>query len=221
MSCKVAGTVILHQGRTSVKIGFMNTSELGLRERKKLERRSCIEAAAIDLFEASGFDGTTIEDIAAKADIAPRTFFYYFATKEDVVLADYAGRLELIIAELGGQPEGDGPWGALRASFVVVAADYSAQRDQLVRRFAIMAENSSVYARSLQLQAGWENALADVINARLGGGDSIDARLMAAAALACMRSSLQHWLLTEHETPLPELIESCFDRLAHGFTDDA
>lgn len=194
----------------------MATTELGLRERKKLERRRCIEAAAIDLFEVNGFDGTTIEDIAAKADIAPRTFFYYFATKEDVVLADYATRLELIIDELGERPEGEGPWAALRASFLVVAADYSAQRSQLVRRFAIMAENSSVYARSLQLQAGWEDALADVLAGRIGSNGDIEPRLLAAAALACMRSSLQHWLLTGHETPLPELIEGCFDRLARG-----
>ena len=56
--------------------------QLGLRERKKRARRRCIEDAAIDLFEEHGFDGTTIEDIAAAADIAPRTFFYYFPTKK-------------------------------------------------------------------------------------------------------------------------------------------
>ena len=199
----------------------MANPELGLRERKKLERRRCIEAAAIDLIDDQGFDRTTIEDIAAKADIAPRTFFYYFATKEDVVLADYAARLELIIDELGRRPEGEGPWAALQASFVVVAADYSAQRDQLVRRFAIMAENSSVYARSLQLQAGWEDALAEVISGRIGSNNDIQPRLLAAAALACMRSSLQHWLLTGHETPLPELIEDCFNRLATGLSTES
>ena len=194
----------------------MTPTELGLRERKKLERRHCIEAAAIDLFEANGFDGTTIEDIAAKADIAPRTFFYYFATKEDVVLADYTARLNLIIDKLGQQPEEIGCWAALRASFRVVASNYSAQRDQLVRRFDIMVENPSVYARSLHLQAGWEDALAEVLAERVGTNNDIEARLMAAAALACMRSSLQHWLRTGHETPLPELIQDCFDRLATG-----
>ncbi len=194
----------------------MTPTQLGLRDRKKLERRRCIEAAAIDLFEATGFDRTTIDDIAAKADIAPRTFFYYFPTKEDVVLADYARRLDLIVDELGQRPAEEGPWAALRASFIVVAADYSAQRDQLVRRFGIMAENPSVYARSLQLQAGWEDALARVLAERIGNDNGIEPRLLAAAALACMRSSLQHWLLTGQETPLPELIQDCFDRLASG-----
>lgn len=194
-------------------------SDPGLRERKKLERRRCIEAAAIDLFELNGFDGTTIEEIASRADIAPRTFFYYFGTKEDVVLADYAGRLEHIIEELGQRPADEGPWTALRAAFVVAAADYTTQRDELVRRFVIMADNPSVYARSLQLQAGWEEALAEILAGRTGrGADDIEARLMAAAALACMRSSLQHWLLTGHKTPLPELIEGCFERLATGLS---
>ncbi len=198
------------------------TSELGLRERKKLERRRCIEAAAIDLFDANGFDGTTIEDIAAGADIAPRTFFYYYDTKEDVVLADYATRLQRIVDELRNRPADEARWAALRASFVVVAADYDAQRDQLVRRFAIMAHNPSVYARSLQLQAGWEDALADVLSDQIGNenDNGIEPRLMAAAALACMRSSLQHWLLTGHATPLPELIEGCFDQLAAGLDRD-
>lgn len=191
--------------------------ELGLRERKKRERRRCIEAAAIDLFEANGFDATTTDDIAARADIAPRTFFYYFSTKEDVVLADYAARLERITSELARRPLTEAPWMALRAAFVDVAADYIDQHDELVRRFVIIADSPSVYARSLQLQAGWEDAIAAVLATREGGGtDEIGPRLMASAALACMRSALRHWPLSGHQNVLPELVETCFDRLAEG-----
>jgi len=196
------------------------TEELGLRARKKIERRKCIEHAAIDLFEAHGFDGTTVEDIAAKADIAPRTFFHYFPTKEDVVLADYAARLDRITIELAQQPDTEAPWAALRAAFVIVSGDYVAKRDELVRRFEIIAANPSVYARSLQLQAGWEDALAEVLAARAHTGtDDLTARLMASAALASMRSSLRHWLLTSHDAALPELVQTCFDQLANGLTD--
>lgn len=169
------------------------------------------------LFEEHGFDGTTIEQIAAAADIAPRTFFSYFPTKEDVVLADYSGRLERILAELGRRPESEAPWDALQASFVEVAADYEAARDDLIRRFTIMSANAAVYARSLQLQAGWEDALADVLSRRANGTtDDLESRLLASAALACVRSSLRHWLLTGHATPLPTLIDDCFGRLADG-----
>lgn len=193
------------------------TETVGLRERKKQERRRCIEDAAVDLFGRAGFDATTIEDIAAAADIAPRTFFYYFPSKEDVVLADYADRLDRILDELGRQPRAATSWDALRASFVVVAADYAARRDDLIRRFAIMAANPSVYARSLQLQAGWEDALAQFLDQRGGHpSDTIESRLLAAAALACMRSSLQHWLASDHDRALPTLIDDCFHRLANG-----
>ena len=193
------------------------TEPLGLRERKKRERRRCIEDAAIELFDRAGFDATTVEDIAEAADIAPRTFFHYFSTKEDVALADYAGRLDRILEELGRQPHTEQPWNALRASFVIVAADYEARRDDLIRRFAIMASNSSVYARSLQLQAGWEDALTRVLDQR-GGQHAVtfESRLLAAASLACMRSSLRQWIATDHDAALPTLIDGCFDRLAKG-----
>ncbi len=191
----------------------------GLRERKKRERRQCIEEAAIDLFARDGFDATTIEDIAAAADIAPRTFFYYFPTKEDVVLADYADRLDRIIDELGRRPHSEHPWNALRASFVTVAADYESRRDDLIGRFIIMAANPSVYARSLQLQAGWEDTLVRVLDEQSGQhADTIESRLLAAASLACMRSSLQHWIITDHDDALPTLIDGCFDRLSNGLT---
>lgn len=196
------------------------TDELGLRERKKLERRRCIEAVAIDLFELNGFEGTTIDDIATKADIAPRTFFSYYDTKEDVVLADYATRLQRILEELRQRPAGEAPWPALRASFVVVAADYDAHREELGRRFAIMAQNPSVYARSLQLQSGWEDALTDVLTGRIGDNDDIEPRLLAAAALACMRSSLRHWQRSGRTTTTPELVDDCFERLANGLDPD-
>lgn len=191
--------------------------QLGLRARKKLETRRRIEAAAFDLFGRDGFDGTTIEAIAAAAAIAPRTFFYYFPTKEDVVLANYADRLERIVEQLGERPLTERPWAALRASFVIVAADYDADREQLVRRFQIMAVTPSVYARSLQLQAGWEGTLAVALAERMGCDEaSLDPRLLASSALSAMRSSQQHWVVTGQKSKLPELVQHCFDLLGSG-----
>ncbi|HSP03694.1 MAG TPA: TetR family transcriptional regulator, partial [Acidimicrobiales bacterium] len=83
---------------------------IGLRERKKRDRRRQIEDVAIELFEQQGFDATTIEQIAAAAEIAPRTFFSYFETKDDVVLADYADRLGRILDELDQRPADEPTW---------------------------------------------------------------------------------------------------------------
>ncbi|WXF91171.1 TetR/AcrR family transcriptional regulator [Curtobacterium flaccumfaciens pv. flaccumfaciens] len=61
-------------------------SELGLRDRKRIETRNRIAEAARSLALEQGVDGTTIEQIAARADVSPRTFFNYFESKEDAVL---------------------------------------------------------------------------------------------------------------------------------------
>lgn len=61
---------------------------LGLRERKKLKTKETIQREAMRLFEERGYEETTIEAIAAAAEISPSTFFNYFPTKEDVVLFD-------------------------------------------------------------------------------------------------------------------------------------
>ena len=64
----------------------MHTPAPGMRERKKLHTRQTIELAAIDLVLEHGLDGVTIEAIAERADVTPRTFFNHFADKTDAVL---------------------------------------------------------------------------------------------------------------------------------------
>lgn len=194
----------------------------GLRARKKLDTRRRIESAALGLFEGDGFEQTTVGDIAAAADIAPRTFFHYFATKEDVILSDYADRLRRIVSVLTERPSQEHAWQALQQAFLVVAADYESEQAQLWRRFRIMATTPSVFARSLQLQAGWEDTLAEALAGRLGvdRGADITPRLMASTALAAMRASLAHWLAGGGASSLPTQVAQCFERLSRGLDDD-
>lgn len=191
---------------------------LSLRARKKHRTRRTIERVALDLFDTHGFDGTTIDEIAAAADIAPRTFFHYFPSKEDVVLADYAMRLERIVGALKTSPGDQAPWLALRDAFLTVAADYESEQEQLLRRFRIIASTPSVTARSLLLQAAWEDAITDAVSDWLGleGTDDIRPRLIAGAALAAMRASLAHWLNDDGCTRLPDHIAYCFDLMHEG-----
>jgi AcrR family transcriptional regulator len=76
----------------------------GLRERKKQRTRAMLIDAAIELCDRQGFEQTTVDQIAAVADVSPRTFSRYFATKDAVILALVDDFVEAIAAELVHQP---------------------------------------------------------------------------------------------------------------------
>ena len=72
-------------------------------------------AGELRLFDERGFEQTTIADIAEAADIAPRTFFGYFPSKEDVVFADFPAEFDALAERLRGRDEGESAIDALRA----------------------------------------------------------------------------------------------------------
>jgi AcrR family transcriptional regulator len=77
---------------------------LGLRERKKQRTRATLIDAAVELCERQGFERTTVDQIAAIADVSPRTFSRYFSTKDAIALALIDEAVDLAAAELARQP---------------------------------------------------------------------------------------------------------------------
>ena len=93
--------------------------EPGLRERKKARTRAELQRHALLLFRDRGYATTTVDDIAAAAEVSRSTFFRYFATKEDVVLFDDVDPLmvETFLAQADGTPLLEALRTALRAAF--------------------------------------------------------------------------------------------------------
>lgn len=99
---------------------FRGEPVLGLRERKKRRTRAALIDAAVGLCERQGFDGITIDQIAVIAEVSPRTFSRYFATKDAIAIALIDEVLENAAAELARQPLNLNHMEALRCAYVAM-----------------------------------------------------------------------------------------------------
>src|ERR1700685_2769490 len=106
----------------------------GLRERKKARTRAALREHALRLFGEQGYHATTVEQIAAAAEVSPSTFFRYFPTKEDLVLQDDMDTR--MIEALEQQPPDLGAAAAVRAASRQVFAHYTAADPRPVRERA-------------------------------------------------------------------------------------
>jgi AcrR family transcriptional regulator len=97
--------------------------QTSLRERKKAKTRTAIRQQALRLFRVHGYDATTVEQIAAAAEVSPSTFFRYFPAKEDVILRDDFD--DRMLEAFGRQPPSLSPIAALRAAIREAVATFT------------------------------------------------------------------------------------------------
>jgi len=158
----------------------------GLRERKRRRTHDAISAAAITLFLERGYDGVSVADVAAAAEVSKPTLFKYFATKEDLVLhriADHIGESARVVR---ARPAGSDPIAALRAHF----QDGLARRDpvtglndvpEVLAYHRLVFETPALAARVASHAATEEALLAEAL------GDGLVARLLAGQVVAVQR----------------------------------
>jgi AcrR family transcriptional regulator len=130
----------------------------GLRARKKRQTRAMIAAAAMELFQARGFDDVTIADIAAAADVSRKTVFNYFPAKEDLVFEAGQERRAAIVQAIRERPPGS----SLVAPFRAATMDYldSVERDPVDAIVAIPRLVAGSTALRNRLFIGWEEEAA-------------------------------------------------------------
>ncbi|MCL2781476.1 MAG: TetR family transcriptional regulator [Actinomycetia bacterium] len=159
---------------------------VGLRERKKAWTRASIRQRAFELFASQGYTATTVEQIAAAADISPATFFRYFPTKEDVVLDEDFHLVALAAFE--AQPPDAAPVAAYRAAAAATYAAMSpAEQRQLTERAHLALGIPQVRARFIDELARGVDTLAAAIARRAAQAsqptDELTARCTAGAII--------------------------------------
>lgn len=172
----------------------------GLRERTRRAVHREIAQAAASLFLTQGFDATTVEQIAAAAGISRRSFFRYFATKEDVVLGDMVERGQVLHAALAARPAGEDPWESLAEAFRVLRESVGDPRPEEVALGRLLHEEPALHAKRLEKQLAWQAVLVPELARRLeadgvaAGTARHRAGALVATALACLDVAVDTWL---------------------------
>jgi AcrR family transcriptional regulator len=169
-------------------MGSLDTpaGNVGLRERKKQQTRETITSAALRLFAERGYDETTLADIADAANIAPRTIFAYFESKEDILLCEENGLLSELKRRLDSRPEGTTTVDAIRE--FLTSIEHPDEEAKL--RKQVIAANPDLQLKMRGRHAQLEPMLAESIAKDLGSEPGDIRPLLIAASMATAFTSV-------------------------------
>lgn len=171
----------------------LETAVGSLRERKRQRTREAIIDAAMELFAAHGYDGTTVADIAAAADIATRTFFGYFPSKEELLFPGADARVQAAIDAIASRAPADRPSDVLlRALGNVMDAGHDFADARGALRFRLVQTVPAVRGRGLQLQLEAQREIArNLLAAYPDELDEISAGALVGAFVGAVTGAVQ------------------------------
>lgn len=165
--------------------------EAGLRERKKRATRLALRRAALELAVERGPDHVTVEDIATAADVSPRTFFNYFASKEEALVGEHTDRLAAIRTLVVARPADEPPVVALGAALAEYVAGLELDRHMWSLRRRLAERHPEVLPRIHGANAQAEREIATAVAERTGlPAEHPYPELLAALTVTAVRVAL-------------------------------
>lgn len=188
---------------------------VSLRERKRLETRDALADAAFALFEAQGFEHTTVDEIAAAAQVSRRTFFRYFSCKEEVVFPHQSERIAAFRAALEAA---EGPPAArVRTACLQMAAEFAEHKDELLRQHALLRVTPALLAFDSKQDLEWERSIADVLrDGQRAAAAARRADVWAGAIMGAVRATLRSWYEGGGQADLVRIGTEALDHLQMG-----
>jgi AcrR family transcriptional regulator len=182
----------------------------GLRSRKKAKRRLAIQDAALDLFAEQGYDATTVEEIAARAEIGTTTFFSYFRSKSEPIVSDHNQWLPALQQAVVDAPLAVHDLDAIKHALQeqwITAIDL----DRTVRQAQAIATSHVLRGISYDIGQVWLEAIADAL-ARRHGFEVPDDRcwITARIALTILGHVMWSWMLDDCRGDLAVGVEKGF-----------
>lgn len=194
----------------------------GLREQKRIATKRALQVALLQLSLERGFDNVTVEEVAQAAQVSPRTFFNYFASKEEAVAAPH-GPHELTESEIARYEEGAGD---PLTDLIVVMADraageedfelHSLRRDLMLRESRLLGDKAGLIQRIRE-------QIVDMIAERLRGDELHAGRMpdeasirdragfIAMLSMTVARHGWSRWAASEGATTLGENMLGALD----------
>ena len=179
----------------------------GLRERKKAKTRWAIQEHALRLFAEQGYDGTTVDQIAAAAEISPRTFFRYFRTKEDVVVQDEFDDQLLEAFRTAGRS--DDPVASLRRSVLAVIVGIDGhEQAKSQQRMDLLFTSTALRARTFEnVLSGLDDAAAAFAEGVGRSPDDPAVRAFVGAVIGALMPVLLMWAAGGYTEDITELMD--------------
>ncbi|AJT67303.1 TetR/AcrR family transcriptional regulator [Streptomyces chattanoogensis] len=202
----------------------------GLRERKKQRTRDALIRAALELFTEQGYDETTIDEIAEAVNVSQRTYFRYFANKEEVVFAVQEMVEARFLEELRERPAAEAPLTALRSAVMVAWDEIGSAIESVVpvelhmRSYRMIESTPALIAAHLRRSSDLEEQIARLIAGREGLDVDTDPRPRVVVAAFCgvMRVAGKVWGEGEDcsVASIRTLTQSYLDHIGPAIDDD-
>lgn len=196
---------------------------LGRRDRKKQQTRIALITAALRLVDERGVERVTVEEISEAADVSTRTFFNYFATKDDALIGDPLVDPDELRERLLAAPADLPLLNALMVALTPAIEQIEADRDLWRLRLRVIKDNPSLlpalFARGTEAEAGFIAAIAARVKV---GADDVYPALAASVVGAAFRCSMMRWAVSDGDpVPLVALTHEALGILAGGLKDPA
>ncbi|MES4887592.1 TetR family transcriptional regulator [Streptomyces sp. NPDC096012] len=199
-----------------------------LRERKKRRTREALLRSALELFTTQGYENTTVDEIAEAVDVSQRTFFRYFAGKEDAAFAVQAMTEAHFVSAVRARPAHEAPMEALRQAIlqgwdaIRETVESAVPVELYLRMYRTIESTPALLAAHLRRSAATEETIARLLAEREGVDVETDPRPRLAVAVfgGVMRVTERQWSTGEDVSleAIRALTASSLDQVGSALT---
>lgn len=187
----------------------------GLREKKKEQTREQLVIAALRLFTERGYEETSVDDIVDIVNVSKRTFFRYFQSKDDVLVAWVDNFVDKVCIVLESRPSDENPMLALERAFVIAVDLYESQRSLTIALERIIALTPAILGQKLVKLDRCAEIISKVLAKRMQVNAQRDfaPAILARCGVGILEAAVDRWRALGNKGSLSGILEKCFHRV--------